>query len=60
MVTGIQYIGVYVGPEEERDVWVCPQVEKWAAWVWDISKVAKRHPHMAYSVLGISLQLELQ
>ena len=41
VVPGIQYIGTYICPSEERDALVCPQVEKWEEGVKDLAKVTK-------------------
>ena len=41
-------------------VWVKPQVEAWAHRVRALGKMSQGHPQLAYSVLGMSLQLEWQ
>ena len=38
--------------------WVCPQPEAWYHGVRIISKTSARNYHMAYTILGMSLQLE--
>ena len=37
-----------------------PQVEAWAHGVRVVSKIARRHPQLAYASLGMSLKLEWQ
>ena len=53
-------MGVYIGPQEELVAWVKPQVEAWAHGVRVLGKIARRHPHSAYSGLVMPLQLEWQ
>ena len=43
---GRLYLRVYVVPEDDRDAWVLPQVEKWAEGVRDLEKVSKKHPQI--------------
>ena len=55
-----RYLGAYLGPQEELEMWVKPQVEAWSHGVRVLSKIARRHPQSAYARLGMSLQLEWQ
>ena len=57
-VVGSRYLGAYLGPQEELDAWVKPQVEAWAHGVRVLGKISLRHPQSAYAGLGILLQLE--
>ena len=54
------YLGAYLGPQEELEAWVKPQVEAWAYGVIVFAKIALRNPQSAYNGLGMSLQLEWQ
>ena len=44
VVPGSQYIGAYIGPEEDSDAWVRPQAEKYSEDVRDLSKFIKKNP----------------
>ena len=59
-VSGSRYLGAYLGPQEELEAWVKPQVEAWAHGVRVLAKISRRHPQLAYSGLGMSLQSEWQ
>ena len=37
-----------------------PQVEVWAHGVRVLGKISRRHPHLYYAGLGMSLQIEWQ
>ena len=52
------YLGAYLGPRDQLEAWVKPQVEAWAPGVRVLVKIARRHPQSAYAGLGMSLQLE--
>ena len=47
--SGIQYLGAYLGPQEEIEAWVRPQVEAWDHKVRVLGKIARRHPQSAYT-----------
>ena len=55
-----RYLGVYLGPQAELEVWVKPQVEAWAHGVKVLAKIAPRHPQSADAGLGMLLQLQWQ
>ena len=55
-----RYLGAYLGPRDQLEAWVKPQVEVWAHGVRVLGKIARRHSHWAYAGLGMSLQLEWQ
>ena len=57
-VSGSRYLGAYLGPQDQLEAWVKPQVEAWAHGVRVLDKIARQHPHLAYSGLGILLQFE--
>ena len=57
---GSQYLGPYIGPWEDIDEWVRPNVDPWNGGIIFITKVATRHPKTVYSGIGMSLQLECQ
>ena len=57
-VTSSRYFGVYLGPQEELEEWLKPQVEAWAHGVIVLVKIAQQHPQMAYAGLGVLFQLE--
>ena len=59
-VSGSRYLGAYLGPQEELTAWVKLQLEAWAHGVRFLVTIARRHPHLDYSGLGMSLQLVLQ
>ena len=60
MFIGSRYLGEYLGPRDQLEAWVKPQVEAWAHGVMVLGKIARRHPQLAYAGLGILLQLEWQ
>ena len=43
-VSGSRYLGAYIGPQAELEVWMKPKVEAWARRVKVLSKIARRHP----------------
>ena len=57
-VSGSRYLGAYLGPQEELEAWVKPQVEAWAHGVRVLAKISRRHPQSVYGGLGMSLQSE--
>ena len=59
-VSGHRYLGAYLGLQAELEAWVKPQVEAWAHGVKVLAKITRRHPQLAYSGLGMLLQLEWQ
>ena len=40
-VSGSRYLGAYLGPQEELEAWVKPQVEAWAHRVRVLGKIAR-------------------
>ena len=59
-VSGSPYLGAYLGPQEELEAWVKPQVDAWAHGVRVLGNISQRHPQLDYSGLWMSLQLEWQ
>ena len=59
-VSGSRYLGAYLGPQEDLEAWVKPQVEAWAHGVRVLGKIARQHPKLAYVGLGMSFQLKWQ
>ena len=59
-VSGSRYLEAYLGPWDQLEVWVKPQVEAWAHRVKVLVQIARRNPQSAYASLGMSLQLEWQ
>ena len=57
-VSGSRYLGSFLGPKEELEAWIKPQVEAWDHRVRVLGKILRWHPQSAYSGLGMSLQLE--
>ena len=53
-------MGAYLGPQEELEAWVKPQVEAWSHGVRVLGKITRRHTQSAYSGLVMSLQLKWQ
>ena len=51
-------MGGFVGSDAERDAWVCPKVDKWAAGVKVLAGFATKHPQTAYAGVAMSLQAE--
>ena len=39
-IHGSRYLGVYLGPKKELEVWVKPQVEAWAHGVRFLAKIS--------------------
>ena len=56
-VSGSRYLGAYLGPQDQLEAWVKPQVEAWAHGVRVLGKIYRRHPQSAYVGLVMSLQL---
>ena len=56
-IYGIQYLGAYLGAREELKEWVQPKVEAWAHGVRTLAKTSNQYPQLAYSGLGMSLQI---
>ena len=56
-VSGICYLGAYLGPQAELEAWVKPQAEAWAHRIRVLDKIARRHPQSAYAGLGVSLKM---
>ena len=48
----------YMGPREELEAWVRPQVEAWSHGVCALVKIAKWNPQSFYVGLWILFQLE--
>ena len=59
-VSGSRYLGEYLGPQEELEAWVKPQVEAWNHGVIVLSKTSQRNPQSAYDGLGMLLQIKYQ
>ena len=59
-VSGSRYLGAYLGPQEELEVWVKPQVEEWSHGVRVFGKIDRQHSQLDYSGLGMLLQLQWQ
>ena len=57
-VSGSRYLGAYLGPRDQLEAWVKPQVEAWTHGVNVLAKIARRQPQSAYVGLVMSLQLE--
>ena len=53
-------MGAYLGPQEDLEAWVKPQLEAWAHRVIVLGRISQRHPQLAYDGLGMALQLEWQ
>ena len=60
LVSDSRYLGAYIGPHEELEAWVKPQVEAWAHGDRFLGQIARRHPQSEYASLGMLLQLEWQ
>ena len=58
LVSGSWYLGAYLGPRDQLEAWVKPQLEARAHGVRVLGKISRRHPQSAYAGLEISLQLE--
>ena len=50
-ISGSWYLGAYLGPQEEFEAWLKPQVEAWAHGVRVLGKIAQRHPQSAFAGL---------
>ena len=54
-----RYLGAYLGPQEELEAWLKPQVEAWSHGVGVLGKISQRHPQSDYYYgLGMLLQLD--
>ena len=54
-VSGSRYLGAYLGPQKELEVWVKPQVQAWVHGVRVFGKISQQHPQSAYTGLGMLL-----
>ena len=45
-VSGSIYLGAYLGPQEELEAWLKPQVEAWSHGVRVLGKIAQQHPQI--------------
>ena len=59
-VSGSQYLGAYLDPQDQLEAWVKPQVEAWAHGVRVLCKISRRHPQLSYAGLVMPLQLKWQ
>ena len=39
-ISGSRYLGAYLGPRDQLEAWVKPQVEAWAHWVKVLGKIS--------------------
>ena len=46
-VTVSRYLGAYLGPRDQLEAWVKPQVEAWAHGVRVLGKISRGHPQSA-------------
>ena len=51
VVTGIIYLGKFVGKREAEASWIKEKVEGWAESVRILVGAARKHPHSAYAGL---------
>ena len=42
-VSGCRYLGAYLGPQQELEAWIKPQVEAWSHGVRVLGKISRRH-----------------
>ena len=56
--SGSRYLQAYIGPQEELDVWVKPQVEAWAHEVRFLGKISRGQTQLAYAYWGMPIQLK--
>ena len=45
-ISDSRYLGAYLGPQEELEAWLKPQVEAWAHGVKLLAKISRRHPQL--------------
>ena len=57
-VSSSRYLGAYLGPRDQLEAWVKPQMEAWVHRVRVLGKISRRQPQSDYDGLGMSLQLE--
>ena len=48
-VSGSRYLGAYLGPQAELEVWMKPQVEALAHGVRVLAKISRRQPQSSYA-----------
>ena len=56
--TGAQYLGSFLGSDEDRQEWLRPQIQTWVKGIKKLATVAHRFPQTAYAGLVQSLQSE--
>ena len=56
IVTGIRYLGGFVGDRSAEDSWLEEKVQGWTELVKTLEEVARKHPQSAYAGLQKSLQ----
>ena len=56
-VGGSRLLGAYLCPQEDLEAWVTPKMEAWDHRVIVSSNIAKQHPQLEFSSLGVSLKL---
>ena len=44
VVSGSRYLGAYLGPRDQLEAWVKPQVEAWAHGIRVFGKISQQHP----------------
>ena len=54
LVSGSRYLGAYLGPQNQLEVWIKSQVEAWDQGVRVLGKISRRHPQSSYAGLGMS------
>ena len=58
VVTGQQYLGGFVGSDDERHAFVTKKVQQWCNFVQKFAEIAVTQPQAAYAALSKSLQSE--
>ena len=58
VVSGLRFLGGYIGEDDECELYVKQKIEKWVHCVASLSKAAESQPQAAFAVLVKSIQCE--
>ena len=58
VVSGLRFLGGYIGEDDECELYVKQKIEKWVHCEASLSKAAESQPQAAFAVLVKSIQCE--